>query len=361
MKKVDDKILIAHLQKERAAQAAATSADAASGLILHTPPVGPNVSFDEMFAAEDARKPDATSLPVVTNEGLAQVMKAKWELVNDDMVEGNGLISIELIDDSPFQTPGDSAVRYAAEGIDELAHTMATAGQLEPVIVRRKGKRYELIAGHRRLRAARNLGWTELRAVLVKQDDAQAERSVMVHNEGRVGNCDYVKAKLYQRSLDRGFNKNQTDVARMFATSQTAVSRRLSMLTLPNQIIEILEEKNDLFSMDTAHAIKELVAKHPNPKDLEIIVRGVKRIRYEGATEASVKPWVTLMLTKGALSNDKPEPKVIADAKGRKLYSAAVKGRDITINLSAKEIDADSVLARIVEFLQKDVETQPGE
>lgn len=280
-----------------------------------------------------------------------------WELVDGELIVGEGVYRIpcNLVDDSPFQPEDQARDRYNSEGIDDLAHTMASAGQKEAIIVRKVNGRYELIAGHRRIRAARSLGWDKIKAiVIVLNDDREAEKTVMVHNEGRKGLSEYAKAKLYLRAKEKGFAKTQSDIAHMFATNQGAVSKRLAMLDLPPPFIELLESKNDLFGMHTAATIHELIAEHP--EETELIFKAVLRIKNDAATENSIRGWVSQMLQSRAVlthsKTGKLKPKVITDTAGRQLYTAKLEGRVITFRISAAELDASATLDAMVEYLQ---------
>ncbi|NHZ66454.1 ParB/RepB/Spo0J family partition protein [Massilia genomosp. 1] len=275
----------------------------------------------------------------------------QWELVTDEL----HYIGVDLVVDSPFQTEEDAKGRYDAESIDELAHTMAKTGQQEPIVVRWMNGRFELIAGHRRIRAARSMGWTEILARIVKLDDAAAEKGLMVHNEGRKENSDYAKAKLYARAKEKGYARTQDDLAHMFATKQSSVSKRLAMLTLPPPILKMLDAKPDLITMGTAKTIHELVEELPG--EIDLVVKAVERIKEQDAPEKSVRGWVAQMVharTKGQekARTDNGKPKVITDPANRQLYTAKLEGRVITLRVSALELDPVEELAQMVEYFQ---------
>lgn|GEM_PF-3787873 len=279
------------------------------------------------------------------------IHSAHWELVDGMVIE----ILVELVDDSPYQLGNESSERYNPEEIDELAHTMAAAGQREPIQVRRVGHRFQLIAGHRRLRAAKILGWVNLKAIIVKMSDDEANLATMVHNEGRKGNSDYYKAKMYQRAQQQGFAKTQNDIAALFATTQSNVSRCQKMLKLPAPIIELLEQKSNLFSSTAAEAISQLVDDHPT--ELDLIKQAVERLKG-GAPENSIKGWVSQMLTsqtKGSRPKN-TRPKVITDNSGRQLYTARLTGRMIELRLSSPELDGEVTLEKLIQFFKNDTE-----
>ncbi|MBC7683655.1 MAG: ParB/RepB/Spo0J family partition protein [Bdellovibrionales bacterium] len=301
-----------------------------------------------------------TSVPVAVPAALnvAAHGAVQWELIKDEQVYE---VDVKLLDDSPYQPEEQSRDRYNSEAIDELAHTMANAGQQEPVTVRMVKGRFELIAGHRRIRAATSLGWEKIRALVVVKDDRDAEKSVMVHNEGRKDLSDYSKAKLYQRAKQKGYAKKQDDIANMFATKQGSVSKRLAMLALPRQILDMLEEKSDLFGMNTAAVIHDLLEELPD--EGELITKAVARIKHEGANESSIRGWIGQMLQARNKIAGKPgrgKPKVITDPAGRQLYTAKLEGRVITLRVSALDLDPVATLEAMVEFFQISAKSGPG-
>lgn len=347
--RISEDALLKHLQGQRPpAQRADTG-----GMILHTPPTGPSLSLEQMLAAESAAEsaaapvaPSAAPSPVsATDSGAAAASAA---------VAFDTVVTLDLarVDDSPYQSTADAGNRYDPESIDELAHTMATAGQEEPILVRPVGSRYELIAGHRRVRAARTLGWSTIRALVVQRGDREAHQSVLVHNEGRKDLCDYGKAKVYQRAKSESFVTTQDEIARMFATRQSHVSQRLAMLKLPAPILAMLEEQNDLFSMTTAANILALLKEYPDEEAL--LTQAVLRLKADNAPENSVRPWF-LQVLQARLRPQRAarrRPKVVTDPAGRPLYTAALDGRVITVRLSAQDIDGDALLEKMVEFLK---------
>jgi ParB family chromosome partitioning protein len=72
--------------------------------------------------------------------------------------------------------------RTHVDNIDELASSLKAHGLLQPVLVRRRGSTYELIGGHRRLEAAKLLGWREIPAVVREETDDQAYILTLVEN-----------------------------------------------------------------------------------------------------------------------------------------------------------------------------------
>lgn len=273
---------------------------------------------------------------------------------DDGISQNNGKfddVPVNLIDDSPYQ-PRTS---YDPSKIDELAHTLASAGQKERIQVRKMANgRFELIAGHRRTRAARTLGWVTIQAIVLVLSDIEAEKSTMVHNEASEGLTDYEHALLYEKSKERGFTKTQEDIAKMFGTNQANVSRCLSMLRLPSEVLKMLDTKKDLITGRTAQVILQLLKDHPN--ESQLIIQGVGRIA-DGATQDSLKGWVEQMVKAKHSLPHNPDKVTITDRAGRTMFTTQKKGNEISIKIKASELDSVEVAQRVADALRGYVET----
>lgn len=258
-------------------------------------------------------------------------------------------VQLALIDDSPFQP----RLLYDDEEIDNLAHSMAAAGQEELIKLRLKPNgRYEIVgSGHRRIRAARSIGWVTVDALIVERTDREAELATMVSNEARVDLTDYERGKLYQNAIDKGFASTQTDLAHMFGASQAQVSKRLAMLKLPANYIAMLDARPNLFGVTCAESIAQLLKEYPT--ETTLIEDGVLRISEEGADQKTVKQWVQQMIKQRAKPAKNNKPKVITNRSGRQIFTAKREGRVIMIRISAQDVDGDSALEKVIESLRQ--------
>lgn len=244
------------------------------------------------------------------------------------------LIRVALVVDSPYQP----RLHYNPEEIDELAETMREAKQGEPIRVRLKNRRYELISGHRRIRAARILGWTRILAYVDVMSDAEAQAKTMILAVGNVKLTDYELAKMFESAVASKVCKNQRAVASYFGFGTTKVNGCLDMLKLPRSIVRVLDVRPDLFGYETAIVIKKLLAEYPD--NLADIERGVQRL-VDGATQSSLKAWV-LQAIKGQTNSTGAEPNLIT--RGRKLvFTTKVHADKRAILVNCKLPDMDVV------------------
>jgi ParB family chromosome partitioning protein len=243
---------------------------------------------------------------------------------------------IKLADvlDSPYQP----RLEYDPLEIDALGKTMAAAGQADPIKVRKKGDKYELISGHRRKRAAQSLGWTEIEAIVEVRTDTEAELEAMLLVVANVKLSDYELAEMYRRALDRKLFKSQEEVAAGLGTVQPAVSGRLAMLDLPAAILEMLRQRPRLLGYQTSNMLHGLLKEHPKHED--IVVQGVRRLMDEGAKQNALKGWILQALAqKTKKAKVDLDTRTITQPDGREVFRTKRTGKSVTVNIRAANLD----------------------
>ena len=124
-------------------------------------------------------------------------------------------------------------------GLQELAESIRQHGVLQPLTVRRTAEGLELVAGERRLRAARLAGLREVPCLLVEADEAQSGMLALVENLQR-RDLDYLEeAEGLARLMER-FGLSQEQAAAKVGKSQSAVANKLRLLKHPPQVLEAL-------------------------------------------------------------------------------------------------------------------------
>jgi ParB family transcriptional regulator, chromosome partitioning protein len=151
-------------------------------------------------------------------------------------------IPITEIESNPFQ-PRKS---FGPEELKELQESLKSSGLLQPVTVRPspKGKGYELIAGERRLRAASELGWETIPAVIKELGDQEILTMALVENLQRSDLNPVEEAEGYDQ-LIRDFGYTQQSVATMVGKDRSTIANVLRILQLPVAVRKLLE-KGDL-------------------------------------------------------------------------------------------------------------------
>jgi len=131
--------------------------------------------------------------------------------------------------------------RFDAEATAGLADSVRAAGVLQPIVVRpRAGGGYELIAGERRWRAARDAGLATVPALVREADDRDSLVLALVENVAREQLSPVEEARAYAVLLDE-FELSLGEVAAKVGRSKPSVSNRLRLLELPADVLELVE------------------------------------------------------------------------------------------------------------------------
>ena len=127
------------------------------------------------------------------------------------------------------------------EGLEELSRSIKDYGILNPLSVRLRGSRYELVAGERRLRAARLAGLREVPCILLDVNMEDASLIALVENLQR-RDLDFIEEANGINQLIRMFGMSQEEAARRIGKSQSAVANKLRLLRLPPDVLEALRQ-----------------------------------------------------------------------------------------------------------------------
>ena len=117
----------------------------------------------------------------------------------------------------------------------ELAASIEASGLLQPVVVRPRNGKYELIAGERRWRAVQRLGWPKIPAVIKEADDQTLLTLALIENLQRDDLTAIDEASGYQRLSDE-FQLAQAEIARLVGRDRSTVANRIRLLRLPEPI-----------------------------------------------------------------------------------------------------------------------------
>jgi len=133
------------------------------------------------------------------------------------------------------------------ESIQDLADSIKQTGLIEPVIIRPKGKRFELVAGDRRLAACRLLDEKRIKAIVVSVSDDEAE-IVKAHENMKRMNVSPVEEAVYFSYLVQKKKMKQSEIAVMMGVSEGYVSQRLAVMSWNESLISAVDEGKISFS-----------------------------------------------------------------------------------------------------------------
>ena len=173
----------------------------------------------------------------MTRKALGRGLSA---LLDDNQKPASALqqIPIDSIDPNPFQPR-----RVIAEDrLKELADSILASGIIQPVVARKSGDRYQLIAGERRWRAARLANLESIPAIIRDLADREALEVALTENLLREDLSPLETARAYQ-SLHEKFGYNHEDIASRLGLDRSTVTNTLRLLKLPLSVQELIETK----------------------------------------------------------------------------------------------------------------------
>ena len=130
---------------------------------------------------------------------------------------------------------------FSPEGLAELRDSIIEHGVIQPLTVRMRGERFELIAGERRLRAAKMAGFFEVPCIIIDVDIEDSGVIALIENIQR-RDLDFVEEAEGISQLIRLFGMSQEEAARRLGKSQSAIANKLRILRLPSDVLEQLRE-----------------------------------------------------------------------------------------------------------------------
>lgn len=146
-------------------------------------------------------------------------------------------VDIDLIEPSPYQP----RTRFAQAALEELAQSIRSTGIIQPLVVRRRGQRYQLLAGERRWRAAQLSGMHRVPAVVQDVPDEKALEITLVENLQREDLNAIEQAHAFERLIDE-FHLTQEEAAARTGKDRVTVANALRLLKLEPSIRELVEE-----------------------------------------------------------------------------------------------------------------------
>ncbi len=140
-------------------------------------------------------------------------------------------ISLDDIIPNRFQP----RLTFDDRGLEELANSIRQHGIIQPLVLRRIGDKYEIIAGERRYKAASIAGLTTVPAVIAQIDDNKSAEVAIVENVQRRDLTPIEEARSYKNLLDKGY-LTQTELAKKMGISQSAIANKLRLLNLDESV-----------------------------------------------------------------------------------------------------------------------------
>ncbi|MBI5701531.1 ParB/RepB/Spo0J family partition protein [Candidatus Saganbacteria bacterium] len=225
---------------------------------------------------------------------------------------GRTIVNISI--DQVIPNPRQPRTIFNESSLKELADSIKTSGVAQPVLVRMRKGNYELVAGERRLRAAKLAGLAAIPAIIKDFSDEESVQLALIENLQREDLNPMDEAEAYGRLVSE-FNLSQEVVAKKVSKNRSTVANMLRLLELPKDVQKALR-KGDL---STGHArallsienkdkqlsiFHEVVKSKLSVRDIEVLVYGApKSIKARKASNShkkandELKPWEDKLTT----------------------------------------------------------------
>ncbi|MFZ5626105.1 MAG: ParB/RepB/Spo0J family partition protein [Bacillota bacterium] len=283
----------------------------------------------------------------MAKKGLGKGLNALIPGRKEEETRENGVneIPVALIATNPWQPRQE----FNQARLEELAKSIEKSGLIQPIIVRKAGDGYQLIAGERRLRAYRYLGKETIPAIIRAVDDGQALELALLENIQREElNC-LEEAEAIRR-LQEEFNYTQEMLSQRLGRSRSAIANTLRLLHLSEPVRKALRDEQ--ITAGHGRALLALNSEQDQNLALKLVIEKGLSVRQ---TEELVKNWPRQQ--KSEQTREKKEKKVAAvlgdieEILKRKLGTGVkVKGKE---NKGKIEIAyySEEELQRIIELI----------
>lgn len=222
-------------------------------------------------------------------------------------------LDVSLIDPNPYQP----RKVFDQEKIAELAEAIKANGLIAPIAVRKIGERYQIIAGERRLRAARHLGYPIIQAIIFDADDEAAALMALSENIDREELSDYEVGQAIH-SIEHLFKK-KTELSRYTGKTRSDIYRYLAYNDLQDWVKSRLNSNPNLINRNNAQLLVSFFSEeeYVESKHKEHVVTALNMVEAGALTQTMLMPKIR---------------RLIRDAENPRRQSADAISREYSLN-----------------------------
>jgi ParB family chromosome partitioning protein len=228
------------------------------------------------------------------------------------------MVAIDVIDANPNQP------RQVMGDLSELMASIAEKGIIEPLIVRQRGARFQIVAGERRYQAAVQVGLREIPIVIREVDDNEVIEIALIENIQRKDLTPFEEAEALH-SLAERCNYTHEDMARRLGKSRTSVTESLSLNGIPDEV-------KNLCRLADIHS-KSLLLQVVRQGDPQKMVALVERITRDGGTT-----------TRETVRRETAKPKAGRPKAFIFSYKAPTKAFKLQLRFTKSRVERDEVI-----------------
>ncbi|MEC7168874.1 MAG: ParB/RepB/Spo0J family partition protein [Pseudomonadota bacterium] len=209
-------------------------------------------------------------------------------------IHQNNKVSIGDLSRNPYQPRQN----FSEEKLEELANSIKKNGIIQPIAVRPTKSdpgRFEIVAGERRWLAAQRAGLHEIPVTILDLSDVESLEVAIVENIQRDDLNPIEEARGYKR-LNEEFKYDHESISKLMSKSRSHISNTLRLLTLPSDVIAMLEEGSltsgqarPLIGISNASSIaEEIVSKNYSARKVEYLIRNKKGDKKERIVDSNI-------------------------------------------------------------------------
>lgn len=262
--------------------------------------------------------------------------------------EPEAVLSISEI----LRNPNQPRKTFDEDKLAELADSIRQNGVLQPILVRRKGQKYEIVAGERRYQASKLAGLKEIPAVVREIDDDKVFQLALIENLQRSDLSPIEEAKGYKQLLTSR-SLTQEELAKILSKSRSAIANTLRLMDLPVEVQHMMEQ--GLLTAGHARAILAVPSEEGRIKLAKKVVTESLTVRQ---TE-NLAPLFSVEHTETRTRVAAPQSFKRAARELRKMLDTNVKVKQVRgKNKIEIEFKDEDELARILAQIQPDNEEE---
>lgn len=233
------------------------------------------------------------------------------------------MVPIEQIDPNPDQP------RQVMGDLSELMASISEKGVIEPLIVRQRGTRYQIVAGERRYQASVRVGLREIPVVIREVDDNEIIEVALVENIQRKDLSPFEEAEALQSLADRcGYTHE--DMARRLGKSRTSITESLAVASMPDEVRNLCR----LADISSKSLLLQIVRQSDSAK----MIAFVEQLTRDGATQP-----ITREKARRVASGPKPgRPRAFVFQ-----YRPPTKNFQLNLKFKRSEVDKSEVIAAL--------------
>lgn len=251
------------------------------------------------------------------------------DVTNEEIIE----LNVEELRPNPYQP----RTVFDEDALNELAESIKENGVIEPIIVKKSIKGYDVIAGERRLKASKIAGNKTIPAIIRQLSDDKMAEIALLENLQRENLTALEEARAY-KSLQEKLNLTQEQLAKKVSKSRSHITNMLGLLRLPNEVQDMIQEKK--LTMGHARVLSKL-------EDRDEIIKMANQIANEKLSVRNVEEKSSEKKKKVETKKKRNEYEYVQDMLREKL-DTKVKIKDKKIEITFVSVQD---LNRILEIM----------